>query len=127
VRRTGIRRRPRTNTMSAESHDRVIAMDGQCVTILLDPFAGVCHDRFGNPHVSWDRHLLTVDHVKDAPMMGDSEDRDDVTKCVALCYHHHLNGWATANRPLLRLYLKYRTLGMEPVAAARAARLEAAA
>jgi hypothetical protein len=29
----------------------------------------------------------------------------DMAHLVTLCEHHHLDGWATSHRPLLRRYL----------------------
>lgn len=125
LRRTAITRRPKRNVMTSASHDIVLRRDGQCVAQALEPDAGLCRDSFGKSHVSWDWGRLTVDHIKDAAMIGQSEDRDDTAKAVALCFHHHLNGWATANRPLLRLYLKWRCrYGMPTLPAGIAARKE---
>lgn len=109
--------------MSRESHDAVIRRDGQCVTQALDSSAGLCHDVFGKVRVSWDTSMLQVDHVKMEQMMGQSEDRDDPSMAVALCPGHHLGGWATANRPLLRAYLAFRVgHGMPTLVAASEAR-----
>lgn len=47
---------------------------------------------------------LTYDHVKDEPMMG-KRAPSDPAHLVSLCWHHHLDGWATSNRPALRQYL----------------------
>ena len=30
----------------------------------------------------------------------------DAAHLVTLCWHHHLDGWATAHRPELRAYLR---------------------
>jgi len=48
---------------------------------------------------------LTLDHVKDQPMMG-RRAPSDPAHLVVICWHHHLDGWATAHRPELRAYLK---------------------
>jgi hypothetical protein len=48
---------------------------------------------------------LTLDHVKDQPMMG-RRAPSDPKHLVTICWHHHLDGWATAHRPELREYLK---------------------
>jgi hypothetical protein len=47
---------------------------------------------------------LTLDHVKDQPRMG-KRAPSDLDHLVVLCWHHHLDGWATAHRPELREYL----------------------
>ncbi len=70
-----------------------------CVARFLDPSgSGPCSGR------------LTLDHVKDEPMMG-KKAPDDEQHLVSLCERHHLDtvagsNWATSHRPLLRLYLK---------------------
>lgn len=120
--RSSLRPKPRSNRMTTPSHDAVLALDRECVAVLLGA-TDVCRDRWGTPHVSWEASRLTVDHVKAAPMMGQSEDRDDRTQAVSLCWHHHLDGWATASRPLLRAYLRLRQ-SHHPVEAARLAREE---
>ena len=48
---------------------------------------------------------LTLDHVKDQPRMG-KRAPSDPSHLVTLCWHHHLDGWATAHRPELRKYLR---------------------
>ena len=47
---------------------------------------------------------VTLDHVRDEPMMG-KRAPSDPQHLVTLCWHHHLDGWATSNRPALRAYL----------------------
>jgi len=48
---------------------------------------------------------LTLDHVKDQPMIGRRAPSDE-QHLVTLCWHHHLDGWATSHRPELRSYLR---------------------
>ena len=49
---------------------------------------------------------LTLDHVKDLPMMG-KRAPSDPAHLVTLCERHHLwTGWATSHRPELREYLR---------------------
>ena len=48
---------------------------------------------------------LTLDHVKDQPMMG-KRAPSDAAHLVTICWHHHLGGWATSHRPELREYLR---------------------
>jgi hypothetical protein len=48
---------------------------------------------------------LTLDHVKDQPMIG-KRAPSDMAHLVTLCWHHHLDGWATSHRPELRDYLR---------------------
>ncbi len=48
---------------------------------------------------------LTLDHVRDQPMMG-KRAPSDMQHLVTLCAFHHLeSGWATSHRPELRAYL----------------------
>jgi len=47
----------------------------------------------------------TLDHVKDQPRMG-KRAPSDAAHLVTLCWHHHLDGWATSHRPELRVYLR---------------------
>jgi hypothetical protein len=84
---------------------RIIHQDGGCLAPRLDPGAGLCAGR------------LTLDHVKDQPKVGDPvvkrgpERRrryrapSDRRHLATLCHHHHLDGWATSHRGLLRDYL----------------------
>src|SRR5512141_837239 len=66
-----------------------------CVaTFLLPSTSGIC----SGP--------LTLDHVKDQPMMGKRAPSDE-QHLVTLCTWHHIeSGWATSHRPLLRWYLR---------------------
>ena len=48
---------------------------------------------------------LTLDHVNDQPMMG-KRAPSDRAHLATLCWHHHLDGWATSHRPELRAYLR---------------------
>ena len=64
-----------------------------CVARFLDPAVDACEGR------------MTLDHVKDQLMMG-RKAPDDEQHLVSLCWHHHLDVWATAHRPLLREYLR---------------------
>lgn len=70
----------------------VFTRDKGCVAVELGEYPSTCHGR------------LTLDHVRDQPMMG-KRAPSDPAHLVSLCWHHHLNGWATSHRPLLREYL----------------------
>jgi hypothetical protein len=71
----------------------VLHRDNGCVAVWLGEFGAECRGR------------LTLDHVKDQPMMG-KRAPSDMAHLVALCEHHHLDGWATSHRPELRAYLR---------------------
>lgn len=49
---------------------------------------------------------LTLDHVKDQPMMG-KRAPSDPRHLATLCWSHHMDGWATSHRPELRAYLAF--------------------
>lgn len=72
-----------------------------CVAPLLDPAESAsCSGR------------STLDHVKSQPRMGVRAPSDE-HHLVSLCEAHHLwskagRNWATANRPLLREYIRRR-------------------
>ncbi len=70
----------------------VFNRDQGCVAVELGEWASTCEGR------------LTLDHVRDQPMMG-KRAPSDPQHLVSLCWHHHLNGWATSHRPELRAYL----------------------
>lgn len=66
-----------------------------CVATILDPSrSGPCLGP------------LTLDHVKDQPMMGKRAPSDEFHLVTICLYHHIESGWATAHRPGLRWYLK---------------------
>ena len=71
----------------------VLNRDRGCVAVMLGAEAGDCRGR------------LTLDHVKDYPMMG-KRAPSDMAHLAAICERHHLGGWATAHRPELREYLR---------------------
>ena len=66
-----------------------------CVAAMIDPQeSGPC----SGP--------LTLDHVKDQPMMGKRAPSDQY-HLVTICLGHHIeNHWATSHRPELREYLR---------------------
>lgn len=70
----------------------VLTRDTGCLAPLLDPGADECRGR------------LTLDHVKDQPRMG-KRAPSDPRHLATVCEHHHLDGWATSHRPMLRTYL----------------------
>lgn len=85
----GYRRDPVTGPVRSA----VLARDAGCVAPRLDRSVDLCAGR------------LTLDHVKDQPMMG-KRAPSDAAHLVTLCWHHHLDGWATSHRPELRDYLR---------------------
>jgi len=87
----------RSDAVRADVREFVLKRDGGCVAPRLAMRASesidLCEGR------------LTLDHVKDQPMMG-KRAPSDPAHLVTICWHHHLDGWATAHRPELREYLK---------------------
>jgi hypothetical protein len=79
--------------VTSEVRHAVLYRDGwKCVALTLGA-TDLCAGR------------LTLDHVKDQPMMGRRAPSDE-HHLVTLCWHHHLDGWATSHRPELRSYLR---------------------
>lgn len=83
------RRDPVTHEVAVAVFNR----DRGCVAVELGEWASTCSGR------------LTLDHVRDHPMMG-KRAPSDMAHLVAVCWHHHLDGWATSHRPELRAYLE---------------------
>ena len=81
------------NAVHQDTRLEVLERDKGCVAPQIDTNAGDCRGR------------LTLDHVKDQPMMG-KRAPSDPQHLVTLCIRHHLDGWATSHRPLLRAYLR---------------------
>jgi hypothetical protein len=77
--------------VTPEMREAVLGRDGGCVA----PRLGASSACSGS---------LQLDHVKSQPMMG-KRAPSDMAHLVTLCEHHHLDGWATSHRPLLRRYL----------------------
>lgn len=80
--------------VTPDLYQSILRRDGRCVAPTVDPNqSGTCSGR------------LTLDHVKDQPMMG-KRAPSDRRHLVTLCEKHHLwTSWATSNRPGLRRYL----------------------
>ena len=103
------KRRGHRDPVTPDVYGYVVARDGfWCVAPSLDA-EDPCADRWGNllrySDGHWTSDGLTLDHVRDEPMIG-KRAPSDARHLVLLCWHHHLNGWATANRPILRAYIK---------------------
>lgn len=94
MRRTPLRRSiRRTDPVTPVTREAVLTRDGGCVAVTLGQDPATCRGR------------LTLDHVKDEPRMG-RRAPSDPAHLAAVCEFHHLYGWATANRPALRKYLR---------------------
>jgi hypothetical protein len=100
----------RDDPVTPELRDAVLIRDGfRCVALGLDPDHR-CQDKWGRPlavRPNGRMHPahLTLDHVKDQPMMG-KRAPSDMAHLVTLCWGAHLwTGWATSHRPQLREYI----------------------
>jgi hypothetical protein len=94
VRRTPLRRSTRkADPVTPEVRLQVLDRDQGCVAVKLGEDPLTCRGR------------LTLDHVKDQPRMGRRAESTP-SRLVSVCEWHHLYGWATANRPALREYLR---------------------
>lgn len=96
---------PHADPVTAEVRLAVLIRDGGCVAAKLDPTHG-CRDQWGLPLTSTSLNAMTLDHVKDEPMMG-KRAPSDPAHLVTLCWFAHINSsWATSHRPELREYLR---------------------
>lgn len=87
------------------------ADDHHCVAPRLDALADHCRDRWGTYiHMSQQGAAddLTLDHVQDHGGRMGKRAPSDRAHLVTLCWHHHLDGWATSHRPQLRAYIAQR-------------------
>jgi hypothetical protein len=87
----------------------VLTRDGfMCRAPFLDTTTDPCRDRWGDAVVIGTRayhDALTLDHVQSSGGRMGKRAPSDPAHLVTLCWHHHLNGWATSHRPMLREYL----------------------
>lgn len=94
MKRTGLRRKPRSDKVTPEVYVAVMRRDVSCIAPLLDPSAsGRCSGR------------STLDHIQDQYGRMGKRAASDEAHLVVLCSWHHLYGWATRNRPTIRKYL----------------------
>lgn len=85
--------------VTPEMRIAVLERDGGCVQPHLT--------RFGESVVYPDpcNGRLTLDHVQSGYGRMGKRAPSDMAHLVTLCFHHHLDGWATSHRPELRTYL----------------------
>lgn len=105
MKRGALRRRPHKDPVTPQVRQTVFLRDQEQANIRTKT-ANPCVAAFLLPSTSgpcWGP--LTLDHVKDRPMMGKRAPSDE-QHLVTLCAGHHLEtDWATSHRPLLRWYL----------------------
>jgi len=93
MKRTPLKRKPHKDPVTPAVRAAVLARDKfECIA----PSLGASSNCDG---------VLTLDHIREHAMMG-KRAPSDPAHLVTLCWHHHLDGWATAHRPLLREYLQ---------------------
>jgi hypothetical protein len=93
MKRTPLRPSRGRDPVTPEVALTVLRRDSGCVAVSLGEPPSDCGGR------------LTLDHVRDHAAMGGRRAPSDPAHLISLCWHHHLDGWATSHRPALRLYL----------------------
>jgi hypothetical protein len=103
MKRLPLKRKKHSDPVTPEMRERVLERDEyRCVAPLLGA-SSACANRWGDEGID----DLTLDHIREFAMMGKRAPSDE-KHMVTLCYHHHLHGWATAHRDLLREYLRMK-------------------
>jgi hypothetical protein len=81
----------------------VLERDGCCILLRLYP-THRCRDIWGEYHDPRDLDRLTIEHVKDAPMMG-KRAPSDPAHMVALCGYANVAVPSKGDRRAMRAYL----------------------
>jgi hypothetical protein len=90
--------------VTGDLHDAILARDGMCVAARLDR-SHRCRDEWGERHEPDALSKLTVEHVKDEPMMGKRAPSDEA-HMLALCFAANAwDHWGSKNRDICRAYL----------------------
>lgn len=89
--------------MDKDLRQRVLLRDRECFLFKLD-LSHVCRDQWGRIHSPAQLDKLTVDHVKDGPMMG-RKAPDDEWHLVAMCWAGNVGGPSREERQAERSYL----------------------
>ena len=90
--------------LNPELRRAVMARDGMCFLARVDP-AHVCRDVWGDRHSPDDLNRLTIEHVKDEPMMG-RKAPDSLTNLIVLCGYANVAVPSKAERVRMRDYLR---------------------
>jgi hypothetical protein len=90
--------------VTAELHARVLRRDTACFIYLYVDRQHICADRWNRSHSPYELAKLTVDHVKDEPMMG-VRAPDDERHLVAMCWRGNVGVPSKAVRAAEREYL----------------------
>lgn len=87
-------KRRRSRSADAIEYEAVLERDRSCVAPRVDPSIDDCAGRLTREHVRPGGGAMGARRVTDRRWM------------VILCAHHHLDGWATAHKPELRVFLE---------------------
>jgi len=93
----------RANGVTAEVRQAVLRRDRVCFLARIDSDHR-CADRWGHLHASDATWLLSLDHVKDGPMMG-RRAPSDPQHLVAICHRSNTNVPSKQVRAAERAYL----------------------
>jgi hypothetical protein len=114
MKRTTLRSKPRPpeDRVKPEDAAHVFRRDGECIARKITnlgwvPLGHVCRDAFGNVlPVDQTPEMLTIEHVKDTPKMGERA-KSDRAHMVAACANAN-NGdyWCSKYRAYILVYLE---------------------
>ena len=96
--------RRRVSTITRELRRAILTRDGACLLSKIEP-DHACRDLWGNPHAPTDLDRLTLEHVKDASMMG-RRAPSDAAHLVALCAAANFGVPSKSQRDAFRSYLR---------------------
>jgi len=94
----------RRDPVTPEVRQLVLRRDRHCILLRLD-WSHQCRDQWGNVHSSYDLDRLTLEHVKDALMMG-RRAPSDPAHLVAMCYSGNVGVPSKEQRQAIRAYLR---------------------
>lgn len=74
-----------------------------------------CRDRFGDPALDnrgrYRAAALTLDHIQEGYGRMGKRAKDSLATLVVVCWYHHLGGWSTGHRPMIREYIHRASAG----------------
>lgn len=89
--------------VTPEIRRAVLERDRGCLLARVDS-THICRDKWGREHAPTYTGLLTVEHVKDQPMMG-RRAPSDMAHLVAMCYAGNVGVPSKKQRAAIREYL----------------------
>jgi hypothetical protein len=90
--------------VTPELREAVLRRDGECFLAKIEP-GHICRDIWGVAHAPDDLNRLTLEHVKDASMMG-RRAPSDAAHLVALCAAANFGVPNRSQRNSMRAYLR---------------------